>query len=141
MPAERYRKNAGAVFNLKYHFVWCPKYRKSVLGGPAKVRLEQLLREKAQELELTIHALEIEDGFVSLTIRADPTYAPAQLIAQLKGGTYAQLKAEFEELQKVPSFWSREYGVWTGQGFTEKAKKEFLKSQDELRNKRRRTSV
>ena len=24
---DRYSKNAGAVFTLKYHLAWCPKYR------------------------------------------------------------------------------------------------------------------
>ena len=28
---SRYAKNAGTVFNLSYHLVWCPKYRRKVL--------------------------------------------------------------------------------------------------------------
>ena len=30
---SRYVKNAGAVFNLSYHIVFCPKYRRKVLVG------------------------------------------------------------------------------------------------------------
>jgi REP element-mobilizing transposase RayT len=29
---SRYVKNAGAVFNLSYHIVWCPKCRRKVLS-------------------------------------------------------------------------------------------------------------
>ncbi|MCW5969031.1 MAG: transposase [Blastocatellales bacterium] len=47
MPSERYRKNAGAVFTLKYHLVWRPKYRKAILGGMLAERLKELLYEKS----------------------------------------------------------------------------------------------
>lgn len=57
IPAERYKHNAGAVFSLKYHLVWCPKYRKKVLTGPVEARLKELLAEKATEMGATIHAL------------------------------------------------------------------------------------
>ena len=41
----------NGVFSLKYHLVFCPKYRKAVLGGPVKVRLQELLMVKAKELD------------------------------------------------------------------------------------------
>ena len=43
--SERYAKNAGAVFSLKYHLVWCPKYRRPVLVKPVDRRLKELLHE------------------------------------------------------------------------------------------------
>src|SRR5215831_18786664 len=36
----RYAKNAGAVFNLSYQVVWCPKYRRKVLVGDVEQRLK-----------------------------------------------------------------------------------------------------
>ncbi|MDE2915595.1 MAG: transposase, partial [Paracoccaceae bacterium] len=47
--ADRYARNAGAVFTLKYHWVWCPKDRRKVLTGQVEVRLRQLLAEVADE--------------------------------------------------------------------------------------------
>jgi hypothetical protein len=43
--AQVYRRKATSVSLINYHFVWCPKYRWRVLGGPVKVRLEELVRE------------------------------------------------------------------------------------------------
>ena len=60
MPDTRYRKNTGAVYALKYHLVFCPKYRRPVLTDETAVRLKQLLYVKAEELEIEIHALETE---------------------------------------------------------------------------------
>ncbi|MCW5970609.1 MAG: IS200/IS605 family transposase [Blastocatellales bacterium] len=85
MPSERYRKNAGAVFTLKYHLVWRPKYRKAILGGMLAERLKELLCEKATELGAEIHALEIQPDHVHMFVASDPTYAPAQIAAQFKG--------------------------------------------------------
>ncbi|MEF8831609.1 MAG: transposase, partial [Halobacteriales archaeon] len=42
------------VHNLQYHFIWCPKYRKSVLKDGVRERLEELIEEKADELGLEI---------------------------------------------------------------------------------------
>lgn len=50
MVDTRYRKNAGAVYTLKYHLVRCPKYRRPVLQNEVADRLKHLLYEKASEL-------------------------------------------------------------------------------------------
>ncbi|MFG3442635.1 transposase, partial [Nonomuraea sp. NPDC047897] len=43
------RTSPGAAYDLGYHVVWCPKYRRPVLGGRVKTRLEELIRAKAGE--------------------------------------------------------------------------------------------
>ena len=112
MPTERYRHNAGAVFSLKYHFVWCPKYRKPVLTGSVESRLKELLAEKADELGATIHALEVMPDHVHMFLESDPTKAPAHLAAQLKGYTSRILREEFRHLKSsLPSLWSRSYYI------------------------------
>ena len=40
---SRYVKNAGAVFNLSCHIVFCPKYRRKVLVGDVLTRLKRIL--------------------------------------------------------------------------------------------------
>ena len=47
----RYRRNAGATFSLKYHLVWCPKYRRKVLVPPFDLRLKEIIAEVAVEAE------------------------------------------------------------------------------------------
>lgn len=41
----RYRRNAGATFSLKFHLVWCPKYRRPVLVPPLDARLKEIIHE------------------------------------------------------------------------------------------------
>ncbi len=75
MTDTRYRRNAGSVYSQKYHLVWCPKYRRKVLVGEIAEDLRSLLYQKAQELEVTIEALEIMPDHVHLFIQSDPTEA------------------------------------------------------------------
>lgn len=108
----RYRLSAGSVFSLKYHLVWCPKYRKPVLTGAVAKRLRTLLNQKAKELGATMHALEIMPDHVHLFIESDPTKAPAHIAAQFKGYTSHELREEFSWLRsRLPSLWSRSYYI------------------------------
>ena len=86
----RYRVSAGAVYKLKYHFVWCPKYRKPVLVGKVDKRLRELLYQKAKEREAEIHALEIMPDHVHLFVESDPRLAPAHIAAPVKHASAAR---------------------------------------------------
>lgn len=52
--SKRYTSNAHCVFNLGYHIVFCPKYRRKVLVNGVDERLKSLLSAKANELGITI---------------------------------------------------------------------------------------
>jgi putative transposase len=112
MSDTRYRRNAGSVYSLKYHMVWCPKYRRKVLIGDIAEELRSLLYQKAQELDVTIEALEIMPDHVHLFIESDPTEAPQRLANQFKGYTSRMLRQKFPQLcSRLPSMWSRSYYV------------------------------
>lgn len=107
---SRYAKNAGAVFSLKYHLVWCPKYRRPVLVQDVDRRLRVLLAEKAAELGMTIHALEVLPDHVHLFLESDPTRGVAEIVNRFKGYTSRGLRAEFPSLRsRLPTLWSRSY--------------------------------
>src|ERR1035437_6009630 len=110
----RYRKNAGAIFSLKYHIVWCPKYRRSVLEGAIRDRLIVLLKEKSAELEIEIHTMEVMPDHVHLFLESDPTRSVAEIVNRLKGYTSHVLRSEFASLKsRLPTLWSRSYYAGT----------------------------
>jgi REP-associated tyrosine transposase len=112
MEHQGYARNAGAVFSLKYHLVFCPKYRKPVLTGAVETRLKALLLTKAAELSVTIHTMEVMPDYVHLFVESDPGMAPAKIAAQLKGCTSRILREEFRFLRsRLPSLWSRSYYI------------------------------
>jgi putative transposase len=106
----RYTKNAGAVFSLKYHLVWCPKYRRPVLVDAVADRLKALIDQKAAELDMTVHALEVMPDHVHLFVESDPTRCVAEIVNRLKGYTSRVLRQEFASLRsRLPTLWSRSY--------------------------------
>jgi len=130
MSTPRYRKTAGAVYNLHYHFVWCPKYRKAVLVGPVEQALKQLLAEKAEALDIEIEGLEVMPDHVHCFVSAPPTDAPQHLANQFKGYTSRILRQRFAHLRSgLPSLWSRSYYVGSAGAVTEETIKRYIAEQ------------
>jgi transposase len=48
MALEGYKSNHNVVYSSKYHCVWTPKYRRSVLVGPIAKRCEPVMRQTAE---------------------------------------------------------------------------------------------
>jgi putative transposase len=110
-----YARNAGAVFDLKLHLVWCPKYRRSVLAGKIVAHLRTLLLENAAELEVTIQALEIMPDHGHVFIEFDPCWAVAEIANRYKDYRSRMLRQEFAQLRsRLPTLWSRSYYAGTG---------------------------
>jgi putative transposase len=84
------------------------------LTGDIAKRLQQLLREKAEQMDCRILALEIMPDHVHLFLNAHPRIAPYQLMHEIKGYTARILRAEFPQvLSRLPSMWTRSYFVST----------------------------
>ena len=41
---SNYRKSSHVVFDNKYHIIWIPKYRYSILTGQVALRVRELVR-------------------------------------------------------------------------------------------------
>lgn len=112
---ERWAVHYGGVCEIRYHFVWCPKYRRPVLTGSVAERLRQLLEERVAVLGGEVIEVAIQPDHVHLFLRLHiPYLAPAQIAYRLKGYTSRILRKEFPELRRrLPTLWSRSYYVGT----------------------------
>lgn len=107
---SRYRRNAGATFSLKYHLVWCPKYRRKVLVPPYDARLREIIAEVAAEFEMIVHAVELMPDHVHLFVEANPTLSVAEIVTRFKGRSSRLMRQEFPALRsRLPTLWSRSY--------------------------------
>lgn|SRR4030067_59397 len=126
----RYTRNAGAVFSLKYHVVWCPKYRRSVLTPPVDARLKQLIEEVALEHDFTVHTLEVMPDHVHMFVECDPTRSVAEIVNRFKGATSRFLREEFPHLRsRLPTLWSRSYYAGTVGHVSEATVRAYIESQ------------
>jgi putative transposase len=130
MTNTRYRKNAGSVFSLKYHLVWCSKYRRKVLTNAVAQDLKNVLYEKAAQIGAQIEALEIMPDHVHLFVSADPTVAPQYLANQFKGYTSHTLREKYPHLKsRLPSLWSRSYYVGSIGRVSEETVRRYIEEQ------------
>lgn len=128
--SERYAKNAGAVFSLKYHLVWCPKYRRPVLVKPVDSRLKALLKQKAEEMELTLHLLEVMPDHVHAFVEGPPTLCVAEVVNGLKGFTSRVLREEYPSLRsRLPTLWSRSYYAGSVGSVSESVVRKYIEGQ------------
>jgi putative transposase len=110
---QEYRRKTTSVSLINTHFVWCPKYRRQVLGGPDKMRLEALIGQVAAELECEILALEVMADHAHLFLSCPPSLAPCQVVFRVKGRSSRKLRQEVPHLRRLPSLWTRSYFVGT----------------------------
>ena len=128
--ANRYTSSSHCVYNLGYHIVFCPKYRRKVLVDGIDERLKELLKEKAQELEITIESMEVMPDHVHLFIWSKPTYAVHFVVNQLKGYSSVKLRKEFPKLKsRLPTLWTRSYFVESVGHISEDTMKKYIENQ------------
>lgn len=127
---SQYAKNSGAVFSLKYHLVWCPKYRRPVLEGAIVERLREVLESVRAEHGWTIHVLEVMPDHVHLFIESDPIYSVAEIVNRLKGASSRILRSEFPALRsRLPTLWSRSYYAGTVGAVSDAVVRRYIESQ------------
>jgi putative transposase len=95
-----YKASAHAVYDLKYHIVWAPKYRKDVLVGEVAQTVEMLFRQIAEAYDIEIDTMEVMADHVHLFLSAPPRYAPARIVQILKSISARELFARFPRLRR-----------------------------------------
>jgi REP-associated tyrosine transposase len=95
-----YKASAHAVYDLKYHIVWAPKYRKDVLVGEVAQTVERLFRQIAEAYDIEIDTMEVMADHVHLFLSAPPRYAPARIVQMLKSISARELFARFPRLRR-----------------------------------------
>jgi putative transposase len=128
--ARGYQSSNTSIHFMGYHFVWCPKYRKPVLVGAVKKRMQELIYQKAKEIDCGIIALEIMPDHTHLFIQAKPTLSPNRIVGQIKGYTSRVLRKEFSELRsRLPTLWTRSYFVSTHGHVSDKLIQKYIEEQ------------
>lgn len=134
-------------YNLKYHLVWCPKYRRSFLTGEIAARLRCILAEIAHDYRFRIIAMEIMPDHIHMLVEVPPKYAPAKVVQILKGISSRRLRQEFLDviqryIWKEGTLWAIGYYVGSvGDGVTTELIREYINNQKAEAEKSTRTAA
>ncbi len=103
---------------VTYHFVWGPMRAKPCLIGRAAQRLYELIRERAEELDITVENLVVFPDRVYVAVLAPTILSPHRIVCQFKAHSSHCLRHEFQEMTKIPAVWTRAYLVQAGEHVT-----------------------
>lgn len=129
--SDRFTYNSHCVFNLGYHIIWCPKYRRKVLRWGIDERLKILLVEKAATMGCRIEKMEVMPNHVHIFIKAKPSIAIDELVQGLKGYTSYVLRQEYRWLKKMKHLWPPSYYVESIGHISEETVRRYIKEQKE----------
>ena len=125
-----YKSNNNVVYSGKYHIVFCPKYRRSVLEGAIAKRCATIIREVVKKYKSEIIAMEIMPDHVHLLLEVDPQFGIHRLVKNIKGVSSHQLRGEFPSLvSRLPTLWTNSYFCSTVGGAPLSVIKQYVDNQ------------
>lgn len=121
----------GYVYSLRYHFVWCTKYRRPILEDEIRTDLMQMLHRLAAEYAFRICALDVMPDHVHMLLDCRPQFCPSTMAKILKGNTARWMFIKHPELKdRLPDghLWDSSYCVVTVSDRSLKQVRQYLAS-------------
>ncbi len=110
-------KARTCAYQANYHLIWVTKYRRKVLLGSVKVRLEVLLKTIAEQNGCRLLAARVHDGdHVHVFVSAPPKVSIPEMVRVFKCISAMVLFVEFSEIKSQlwgGHLWSEGYAVRT----------------------------
>lgn len=132
------KRSFHCKYNLNYHIIWIPKYRKKILKGKVVEVLKTIIEGKCQENGWEKLALEIMPDHLHLFLSAKPIWNPSKIVNLLKGNTSRQLRLCFPELKflgyqrhykQFKSLWADGYYVGSAGHVSQDSVKRYILEQ------------
>ena len=129
------RKTKHDAYDLKYHIVWIPKYRKKLLTGKVGKYIGRIFHKIAEEYGWEIEEMSVQEDHVHLFLHAPPKYAPAGVVQVMKSISAREVFKKYPRLRKqlwAGEFWSDGYFVRSvGDKVTADLVKAYIRYQEE----------
>jgi putative transposase len=124
---------AHTKYELKYHFVWCPKYRKMVLEGNIGKCVVKIVYEIAERYDFQVIELAVMPDHVHMFVSAPPDIAPSKIVQVVKSITAQKVFERFPGIKRKlwgGALWERGYFVMSsGSGTTDEMILKYIKDQ------------
>jgi putative transposase len=129
---QHYRKTSHSVYDIKYHFVFTTKYRKSILRGEVAERVRELIREICRKLDIEILKGHVSKDHVHLLLSVPPNVSPSRVMQAVKGKTSHSMLRDFRTLNRAfwgRHLWSRGYFACTSGNITDEVIQQYIETQ------------
>ena len=117
------------VFNIGYHIIFCPKYRK-----PYLLRFETLIRKcilkTSIKFQFIIAEIDVMPDHVHLFIKCKTTTTSIpKIVGHLKGFSSFTIRKTYPALKKYKAFWSPSYFVESIGNMSENVIRKYIQNQ------------
>jgi len=117
-------------YQIYYHLVWIPKYRKKTLGGKVKERLEEIFMEIAKDKGLEINGMEIMPDHIHLFVSSPPQNSPSLLVNWFKGISARLYNHRYKDSRIR---WTNAYYVGTAGTVSKETIQKYIEEQTKCR--------
>jgi putative transposase len=128
---ERFKRLAHAIWQCKYHIVWCPKYRFRIMKGEIGKSVRDIIRQLCEWKQIQILEGNIQVDHIHLVLEIPPKHSVSEAVGFLKGKSAIKIFDYHHELKKRywgRHFWSKGYFVSTV-GLDEKQIRRYVRHQ------------
>jgi len=111
-----FKRLAHAVWECKYHIVWCPKYRYRILKGEVAKSARDIIRQLCEWKKVDILEGSVQIDHIHLVTSIPPKYSVAEVVGFLKGKSAIKIFDKYIGLKKRywgRHFWAKGYCVST----------------------------
>ncbi len=94
------KSSKHAFYDLKYHVVWVPQYRKYIFDSEMRGFVKEVFQQIADEYEFSIDTMEVMEDHVHIFVEALPRYSPAQVVQIMKCISAREVFKKYPKLRK-----------------------------------------
>jgi len=134
MEESELSKSAHKVFKIKYHFVFCIKYRKDLfLDNQYVEAIKEICKGFEERYHMRFETIGFDEDHLHFMLQSVPKYSPSQLFRLVKSITAIELFKKYPDLKKElwgGEFWSDGGYVSTvGEGVNAEVIRNYIKNQ------------
>ena len=127
-------KSAHKTFKIKYHFVFCIKYRKDLFLDNKYVKtVSNICKEFEDRYHMKFETIGFDEDHVHFMLQSVPKYSASQIFRLVKSITAIKLFEEHPDLKKElwgGEFWSDGgYVATVGEGVNAEVIRKYIKKQ------------
>ena len=111
-----FKRLAHAVWQCKYHIVWCPTYRFKILKGKVGESIRDIIKQLCEWKKVEILEGNVQADHIHLVLSFPPKYSISEVVGFLKGKSSIKIFDMHGELKKRywgRHFWAKGYCVST----------------------------
>jgi len=128
------KRASHCVYKIRYHIVFCIKYRKNLLKEQEKIDyFKHILSELSERFYFEFEAVGTDTNHVHIFMGASPTYSPSKVVQIIKSITAREMFIRFPKLKEFlwgGELWNDAYYVATvGDGAVAEVIKNYVEKQ------------